>query len=279
MMKNPLANKCESRKEARTYFKCSKRKYKMLTRAEEFDLVVRAKAGDLEARNELFVAHHGSIISSARLFSKCRLSQEDIIQEGYLGLIAAMENINPDSGFRFWTYAKHYVYKFMRIAVHDQVGTVTIPAWAWELNCKVKAIRAKPGCEDLSDEDVAKRLGVWQFPGRVKTVAMADAETVPLRDSSRRSQFEDGRSCSDADPIDPGPSAEYRAEMADAAAAVRRRMGRLSKLQQYCVSRYFGLDGNSPQTTTEIAADLGRTRSSVYRSIDRAKAYLAKAVQ
>src|SRR5215204_5029385 len=137
-------------------------KGKLLTHREEIDLSKRAKAGDQKARQRLIEKNLRLVISVAKKYRGMGLPFEDLIQEGNLGLMKAVEKFDPDRGWRFSTYATWWVRQAVQRAVADKGRTIRVPVHMGE-----KIRKMARAYNDLSaemarkptDEEVAGRLG------------------------------------------------------------------------------------------------------------------------
>jgi RNA polymerase primary sigma factor len=135
---------------------------KLLTHQEEIDLSKRAKAGDKRARQRLVEKNLRLVISVAK---KCRgmgLPFEDLIQEGNIGLMKAVENYDPDRGYRFSTYATWWMRQAVQRAVADKGRTIRVPVHMGEKIRKMARAYIGLSAElerEPTDEEVAGRLG------------------------------------------------------------------------------------------------------------------------
>src|SRR3982750_1478966 len=153
----------------------------LLTPAEEIDLSKRAKAGDKRARQRLIEMNLRLVISVAKKYRGMGLPFEDLIQEGNIGLMKAVEKFDPDRGWRFSTYATWWVRQAVQRAVADKGRTIRVPVHMGEKIRKMarayNELSAEMGREP-TDEEVAERLG-WT-PEEVRDVkgAMPDAASL-----------------------------------------------------------------------------------------------------
>src|SRR3712207_5862130 len=112
----------------------------LLTHKEEIDLSKRAKAGDKRARQRLIEKNLRLVISVAKRYRGMGLPFEDLIQEGNIGLMRAVEKFDPDRGWRFSTYATWWIRQAVQRAVADKGRTIRVPVHMTE---KIRKIDRK----------------------------------------------------------------------------------------------------------------------------------------
>src|SRR4028118_519656 len=137
-------------------------KGKLLTHAEEIDLSKRAKSGDKGARQRLIEKNLRLVVSVAKKYRGMGLPFEDLIQEGNIGLMKAVEKFDPDRGWRFSTYATWWVRQAVQRAVADKGRTIRVPVHMGEKIRKMARDRGELSAQltrEPTDEEVAKRLG------------------------------------------------------------------------------------------------------------------------
>ncbi len=117
---------------ANEYFKEIGNIVKEIDRKKEADLWKRYKKGDMSARDELFKIHLRLVIPTARRFMRPNTDFMDLVEEGNLGLLQAIEKFDYKRGYRFSTYAIHWIEQFIRRSVEEQSTNIKIPPHAWE---------------------------------------------------------------------------------------------------------------------------------------------------
>ena len=234
----------------------------LLTHEEEIDLSKRAKQGDKRARKRLIEKNLRLVVSVAKKYRGYGLPFEDLIQEGNIGLMKAVEKFDPDRGFRFSTYATWWIRQAVQRAVADKGRTIRVPVHMTEKIRKMARTYNSLSVElerEPTDDEVAERLG-WTV-GDVLDVkdAMPDATSLnqPLgaeKDASEVGEFVEDELASDA----PG---EVMKEMETE--QLREAIERLPERNRYVLIRRYGLDDRAPATLAQLSDELGVSRERV----------------
>jgi RNA polymerase primary sigma factor len=235
---------------------------KLLTHEEEMDLGRRVRAGDKKAREKLIEKNLRLVVSVAKKYRGMGLPFGDLIQEGNIGLMKAVEKFDPDRGYRFSTYATWWIRQAVQRAVADKGRTIRVPAHMGEKIRKMARVYNELAVElsrDPTDEEVAKRLG-WDVD-RVKDVKSA----IPDATSLNRPLS------SEEDSSELGDLIEDERETRIASQVVRElethrlleSVERLPERQRRVLVRRYGLDGKDPATIAGLSEELGVSRERV----------------
>src|SRR5215217_808582 len=231
-------------------------KGKLLTHQEEIDLSKRAKVGDKRARQRLIEKNLRLVVSVAKKYRGYGQPFEDLIQEGNIGLMKAVEKYDPERGFRFSTYATWWIRQAVQRAVADKGRTIRVPVHMTEKIRKMARTYNELSAElerDPTDEEVAERLE-WTI-GEVRDVkdAMPDAMSLNQPLSSEADSSELGELVEDERASDTPGTVMQEMESVQLGEAIQRL---LPERAQYVLVRRYGLDNHEPATLTKLSEEL-----------------------
>ena len=234
----------------------------LLTHQEEIDLSNRAKAGDKSARARLIEKNLRLVVSVAKKYRGYGLPFEDLIQEGNIGLMKAVEKFDPDRGFRFSTYATWWIRQAVQRAVADKGRTIRVPVHMTEKIRKMARTYNELSAErerEPTDEEVAERLG-WTID-EVRDVkdAMPDATSLNQPLSSDSDSSELGELVEDERASDTPGTVMRGMESAQLGEAIER----LPERNRYVLLRRYGLDSQEPATLAQLSDELGVSRERI----------------
>jgi RNA polymerase primary sigma factor len=249
-------------------------KEKLLTPREEKELFRRAKTGDERARKQLIEKNLRLVVSVAKKYRGYGLPFEDLIQEGNIGLMKAVERFDPERGFRLSTYATWWIRQAVQRAVSDKGRTIRLPVHVGEKMRRVGRVTGDLKVElgrEPTEEEVVARLGwtaeqVRDVKGTVPDAASLDKRVSSRDESSRLEDFiVDETLCDVPDAVIEGMEAAW----------LREAVGRLPQKARYVLVRRYGLDDRDPPTLAELAAELELSRERV-RQLQREAEFLLK---
>ncbi|GJM21898.1 MAG: hypothetical protein DHS20C15_18130 [Planctomycetota bacterium] len=247
---------------------------KLLTADGEKELARKVQAGDMAARDHLALANLRLVVSIAKRYMRRGLSLLDLIEEGNVGLMRAVEKFDPDANCRFSTYATWWIKQGIRRALTNTVKTVRIPSYMVELITRWQR----------TTDQLLLRLGREPAPDEIAEVMELDANAAAavqgaLNTNSRYTQSfattdDESGNLSDVlvDPSSPDP----RAQLLQSTELNRmlELLENLDERQRRILQMRFGLGYADGMTLKQIGAELGLTRERVRQIQNEALARL-----
>jgi RNA polymerase primary sigma factor len=234
----------------------------LLTQEQEINLSKRTKAGEEKARRRLIEKNLRLVVSVAKKYRGHGLPFEDLIQEGNIGLMKAVEKYDPDLGYRLSTYASWWIRQAIQRALADKGRTIRVPVHMGEKIRKVSRVYREVSAElerEPTEEEIADRLG-WNI-GEVRftTEAMLDATSLDKPLSSEDDASELGNFIEDEQASNTPAMVIREMEIAQ----VREAINELPERTRYVLVRRYGLEGLNPVTLTELSNELNVSRERV----------------
>jgi len=234
---------------------------RLLTADEEKELARAIAKGDVHARDRMVRANLRLVVNIARGYTGKGLGLQDLIEEGNLGLLRAVEGFDPDVGTRFSTYASYWIKQSIKRALINSAKTIRIPAYMVELLSKWRRASARL-TEELrrnpTPEEVARLLGLPKRKLPIIKKAIQIYNATPQTDQS-----DAGWSLGEMVMDDRVRSPEEELIESDVMKHIKVMMGDLDERAAAVLRMRFGLEGLEPHTLKEIGEKLGLTRERV----------------
>ncbi|REJ69075.1 MAG: RNA polymerase sigma factor RpoD/SigA [Planctomycetota bacterium] len=233
----------------------------LLTAKEEQDLAIAIGNGDVRARDRMVRANLRLVVNIARGYTGKGLGLQDLIEEGNLGLLRAVEGFDPGMGTRFSTYASYWIKQSIKRALINSAKTIRIPAYMVELLSKWRRASARL-IEELgrtpTPEEVARVLGLPKKKLPIIKKAIRIYNSAPQTD-----QTEAGWSLGEMVEDEGLKSPEEELLESDSLSHVMEMLKTMDQREATVLRMRFGLEGGEPRTLKEIGESLGLTRERV----------------
>ncbi|WP_460757171.1 RNA polymerase sigma factor RpoS [Marinomonas epiphytica] len=234
----------------------------LLTAEEEVYFSRLALKGDEAARKRMIESNLRLVVKISRRYLNRGLSLLDLIEEGNLGLIRAVEKFDPERGFRFSTYATWWIRQTIERGIMNQTRTIRLPIHVVkELNLYLRAAREltqkldhEPSAEEIADmldrpvKDVQKMLGLNEKISSIDSPVGGASENNTLVDILADTQHQ-------------GP--EEDRQDTDVLNNIDGWLEELNEKQREVIARRFGLRGYEPSTLEDVGLEIGLTRERV----------------
>jgi len=234
---------------------------RLLTASEEKSLARRVRSGDSAARTRLIEANMRLVVNIARSYHSNLIQFEDLVQEGAIGLMTAAERFDPEKGYRFSTYATHWIKQSISRAMDNKSRAIRVPAHINESLRKLEKLRnssARTAGEDLDVEELAKLMGM--SPAKTSALLRTAMDTISLdtlvgdeENTSLATLLDDKNA---RDPALEVIRAEVKAEL-------KRVMESLNEREQRVMRRRLGFDDEESPALQDIGIELHLSRERV----------------
>lgn len=235
--------------------------YDLLSKEEEVRLAEAAKNGDVEAKNELVKHNLRLVVSLAKHYMNRGLAFQDLIQEGNIGLITAVDKFDVSKGFKFSTYATYWIKQSISRAIMDKSRNIRIPIHTIELMSKIKKVERafqQENGREPKEKEVAEILNldikkIKEAYSWMKDTTSLDIVVGDDEDATVGSFIEDNSV----------PFAFAEVEVDSRNEAIQTILNTLSDREKEVVMRRFGIGRERSETLEEIGADLKLSRERI----------------
>jgi RNA polymerase primary sigma factor len=233
----------------------------LLTAEDEKYLAHKIAEGDKNARERMVRANLRLVVNIARGYVGKGLALQDLIEEGNLGLLRAVEGFDPSIGTRFSTYASYWIKQSIKRALVNTAKPIRIPAYMVELLCKWRrtAVELQESLgRTATTEEIAKALDIPKKKLAIVKKAIKVYNLTPHTD-----QPENGWSLGEMLMDERTKAPDVEMVEADNLKIVMSRLDEMDKREATVLRMRFGLNDEQPKTLKEIGESLGLTRERV----------------
>jgi RNA polymerase primary sigma factor len=232
------------------------RMHPLLTAAEEIELAKRIERGDLEAKERMINGNLRLVVSQARRYQGHGLPMEDLVQEGMLGLIRAVEKFDWRRGFKFSTYGTLWIRQAIQRGLQNHGRTIRVPVHVSQRQVKVRKI----------ESELSTKLGREPTDEEIAVVAgLPLDEVMELRELSRamtsldQPVSDDGETALGDLLASERPEPHEEVAEAERDQRVNQAVERLPVAERNVIQLRFGLTGQEPRTLRQAGSELGIT--------------------
>jgi RNA polymerase primary sigma factor len=233
----------------------------LLTAEEEIDLAKRIERGDLEAKDHMTRANLRLVVSIAKRYTGRGLTLLDLVQEGNLGLIRAVETFDHSKGSAFSTHATWWIRQAITRAIADQARTIRIPVHMVETINKLVRVQRQL-LQDLGRDPLPEEIGKVMGIGADKVREIQKVSQEPVSLETPIGEEEDshlGDFIEDADAVVPVDAASFILLQEQLEGVLHT----LSEREKKVIQLRFGLVDGHPRTLEEVGREFGVTRERI----------------
>jgi len=249
----------------------------LLTPQQEVELAAKIKRGNKQARATMIQANLRLVVKIARDYSNLGLPLMDLISEGNIGLMKAVERFDPAKGGKLSTYAAWWIKQSIKRALANQSKTIRLPVHLVDKISKIRRVSLSMSealGREPSDEELADEVGI-------SAAKLAQLRTVSIRPASLDAPMSDedgtqfGEIVGDDSAVDPAENLSDKNMQEEVADLLRV----LDERERKIIMSRFGLDGGSTRTLEEVGERFGVTRERIRQLQNIALAKLRRALR
>ncbi len=233
----------------------------LITPEQEIELAARIKKGDEAARDQMIRANLRLVVKIAQDYSNYGLPLADLISEGNIGLMKAVERFDPEKGGKLSTYASWWIKQSVKRALANQSKTIRLPVHMVDKVARMRRITTMMTEEcgrEPSDEELMSELGLprKKFALLKRAAQRPTSLDAPIGEDERMSM---GETIGDEGAINPSQALEDK----NLRGNLEELYGVLDEREMQIISDRFGLDGEKPMTLEEVGEGFGVTRERI----------------
>ncbi len=250
----------------------------LLTREEERDLGLKALNGDPAARDRMIRSNLRLVVKIAKDYSNYGLPLADLIAEGNVGLMKAVERFHPDKGAKFSTYGAWWIKQCIKRALANQGKTIRMPVHAIEKVSKLRRVHTQL-FEELGREPTIEEIAAEADIDPAKAAMLLEAAIRPVSLDAPVGQDGDGASHGEliADVSATAPDHElFHQDLLD---RLDQLMEPLDKRERNIIIKRFGLNGTRSRTLEQVGKEFGVTRERIRQLQNVAIAKMRQSLQ
>jgi RNA polymerase primary sigma factor len=250
----------------------------LLTPAEELKLAARVKKGDKKAREQMIKANLRLVVKIARTYEDYGMPLLDLINEGNIGLIKAVERFNPKKGAKLSTYSSWWIKQGIKRALANQSKTIRLPVHVVDKLFRLRQASVKLHevlGREPSDEELGEELGYDAARvARLRVASLRPASLdAPLGDD------EEGSRVADVVRDEKAETPYEQLEGKNSSNMLRGLLDKLDPREADILKHRFGLDGDPEKTLDEVGLRLGLTRERIRQIQENALKKLRRQIE